>query len=182
LNPSFSILFILLGLIVFCALAAVFTSDLLAAVALLGCYSLFLAVFWSLIGAVDVSFTEAMVGSGVSTVFFLVTLLRTDRYTEKLPRGPFFWGSLALMGALGLVLLGAMGDLPAFGDHASPPNSYLSPEFLKRSLADTHTPNVVTSVLADYRSFDTLIETTVILTAGVACYLLMRRKKVKSPS
>jgi multicomponent Na+:H+ antiporter subunit B len=52
----------------------------------------------------------------------------------------------------------------------------VSAVYLERSLEDTHTPNVVTSVLMDYRSFDTLIETVVIFTSGIACALLLRRK------
>jgi multicomponent Na+:H+ antiporter subunit B len=44
-------------------------------------------------------------------------------------------------------------------------------------MEDTATPNVVTSVLADYRGYDTLGETTVVFTAGIACILLLRKKK-----
>ncbi|MFB3115765.1 MAG: hydrogen gas-evolving membrane-bound hydrogenase subunit E [Nitrospirales bacterium] len=44
-------------------------------------------------------------------------------------------------------------------------------------MEDTLTPNVVTSVLMDYRALDTLIETVVIFTAGIACVLLLRRNQ-----
>lgn len=42
---------------------------------------------------------------------------------------------------------------------------------------DTHTPNMVTVILADYRGYDTLGEETVILTAGLICFLILRKKK-----
>jgi multicomponent Na+:H+ antiporter subunit B len=53
----------------------------------------------------------------------------------------------------------------------------VSPRYLEESIADTETPNVVTAVLADYRSFDTLGETLVILTAGLGCLVVMRREE-----
>ena len=76
---------------------------------------------------------------------------------------------------LGLLLLYAANDLAAFGDPASPASTHVSPFYLENSLADTQTPNVVTAVLMDYRALDTLMETVVIYTAGIACWLLLRR-------
>jgi multicomponent Na+:H+ antiporter subunit B len=66
-------------------------------------------------------------------------------------------------------------DMPKWGDPRSPANMHVSPYYLRHSLEDTATPNVVTSVLADYRGYDTLGETTVIFTAGISCILLLRK-------
>jgi multicomponent Na+:H+ antiporter subunit B len=44
---------------------------------------------------------------------------------------------------------------------------------------DTAVPNSVTAILADYRGFDTLFETTVIFSAGLACFFLLRSFKSK---
>jgi multicomponent Na+:H+ antiporter subunit B len=41
-------------------------------------------------------------------------------------------------------------------------------------MEETSVPNIVTAVLADYRGFDTMFETTVIFSAGVAVFLLLR--------
>ena len=76
---------------------------------------------------------------------------------------------------LGLLLLYAANDLPAFGDPGAPASVHVSPHYIENSLADTRTPNVVTSVLMDYRVLDTLIETVVVFTSGIACWLLLRR-------
>ena len=86
---------------------------------------------------------------------------------------------IALVGLplLGLLLLYAAEDFPRFGDPESRPSVHVSPEYLKNSLEETETPNVVTSVLMDYRAFDTLIETAVIFTAGIACALVLRRNR-----
>ena len=48
-------------------------------------------------------------------------------------------------------------------------------------MADTSVPNIVTSVLADYRSYDTMFETIVIFTAGIACIFLLRIFKTIVP-
>ena len=86
---------------------------------------------------------------------------------------------LSLMTAmlLGAVLIYGTLDMPKWGDPQSPPSSHVSPYYLHHSLEHTATPNVVTSVLADYRGYDTLGETTVIFTAGMACILLLRGRK-----
>ncbi|MCG2722265.1 MAG: hypothetical protein L6290_09665 [Thermodesulfovibrionales bacterium] len=77
----------------------------------------------------------------------------------------------------GALLIYATVDMPDWGDPNSPANTHVSPRYLEESLEKTATPNVVTAVLADYRGYDTLGETTVIFTAGVVCILLLRRSR-----
>ena len=72
----------LLTLTVICAVAAVSVRDLLVSVVLLGAFSLFMCLLWIEMGAVDVAFTEAAVGAGVTTVFFVVTVLKTVRVSK----------------------------------------------------------------------------------------------------
>lgn len=52
--------------------------------------------------------------------------------------------------------------------------------YIRNAYQDAHTNNMVTVILADYRSYDTLGEETVILTAGLVCFLLLRDKKKKN--
>lgn len=68
-----------LGLIVVCAMAAMATRDLLAAVAIFGAFSFFSALYFVVLGALDVAFTEAAVGAVITTVFFVTTIFRTER-------------------------------------------------------------------------------------------------------
>jgi multicomponent Na+:H+ antiporter subunit B len=74
----------------------------------------------------------------------------------------------------GLLLYGTM-DMPAWGDPQSPANSYVSPRYIEEALEKTETPNIVSAVLADYRGYDTMGETTVIFTAALVCALLLRK-------
>lgn len=87
--------------------------------------------------------------------------------------------SLIVAIVIGATLIYGTLDMPKWGDPHSPASSHVSPYYLRHSLEQTATPNVVTSVLADYRSYDTLGETTVIFTAGMACILLLRRARKK---
>lgn len=91
--------------------------------------------------------------------------------------------ALALLTVIltGLLLLFGTQDMPDWADPNSPASVHVSPRYIERTLEETATPNVVTSVLADYRGFDTLGETTVIFTAGVSCILVLRvRRKRKA--
>ena len=73
---------VLLGFTVVCAISAVTVKDLLASVILLGTFSLFMCLLWVEMGAVDVAFTEASVGAGVTTVLFVVTVFKTERVSR----------------------------------------------------------------------------------------------------
>jgi multicomponent Na+:H+ antiporter subunit B len=86
---------------------------------------------------------------------------------------------LKIAAALIVILFGgllvyASLDFPAWGDPAAPASSHVSPHYIEHALAETSVPNLVTAVLADYRGYDTMFETIVIFTAGVACLLLLR--------
>ncbi len=74
----------------------------------------------------------------------------------------------------GSLLLYATGDFPHWGDPGSPASRHVSPRYIEKALDETAVPNVVTAVLADYRGYDTMFETTVIFCAGVACFILLR--------
>lgn len=80
----------------------------------------------------------------------------------------------------GGILLYGVSEFPAFGDPHSPPNAgvpgspSVSQYFITESYSDTKVPNLVTSVLADYRGYDTLLETVVIFAGGMAIFAILR--------
>lgn len=74
--------FVLLFFAVIAAFAALSVKDLLSAVALSGAFSFFMCLLWTEMGSVDVAFTEAAVGAGVSTAFFVATVYSTTRRTK----------------------------------------------------------------------------------------------------
>lgn len=72
----------LLTFVVICAIAAITVKDLLSSAVILGAYSFFMCLLWVGMGAVDVGFTEAAVGAGVSTIFFIAAVFNTTRRTK----------------------------------------------------------------------------------------------------
>ena len=74
---------------------------------------------------------------------------------------------------LGGLLFYATPEFPPWGDPESPASLHVSPYYIEHSMEDTAVPNVVTAVLADYRGYDTMFETSVIFSAGIACLFLL---------
>ncbi|MDZ7640559.1 MAG: hydrogen gas-evolving membrane-bound hydrogenase subunit E [Desulfurivibrio sp.] len=83
--------------------------------------------------------------------------------------------TLIILAACALLMLVAALDLPDWGDPASPASSHLSPAFLEQGYGETATPNIVTVVLADYRSYDTMFEAVVVFAAALIVMVLLRR-------
>lgn len=134
-------------------------------------YSLLASAIFVVLDAVDVAFTEAAVGAGVSTVLALGTLaLTTGR--EKTPMHTR-WLPLAVVLITGAALIYGTLDLAHYGDSQAPAHRHVAPTYLAEAPQATGIPNVVTAVLASYRGYDTLGETTVIFTAGVGVILLL---------
>ncbi len=165
---------LLLLLVLTAASATFLVKELMSSVFILGSYSFFLALVWAWLGSVDVAFVEAVIGAGLATVLFLITLFDTAPKDARIRRPPPPLAGVLGLPVLGLLLLFAANDLPALADPGSPAHVHISPVYLQQSYADTLTVNVVTSVLMDYRAFDTLIETVVIFASGIACALLLR--------
>ena len=72
----------ILAFLVISAIIALKAKDLLSAAMVFGIYSFLMCLLWAEMGAVDVAFTEAAVGAGLSTVFMVATVLRTTRRTS----------------------------------------------------------------------------------------------------
>ncbi|MGF1545396.1 MAG: DUF4040 domain-containing protein [Parvularculaceae bacterium] len=164
----------LLTLLFAVALAMLRSRHLFAVVMLSGVYSLLSASFFVSLDAVDVAFTEAAVGGGISTVLLLSAMLLTARRERPLTpgRAPV---ALAVVLVAGAALVYATLDMPAFGDPDAPANAPASvgTQYVERTPNEVAVPNIVTAVLASYRGFDTLGETMVIFTAGLAVLLLL---------
>ncbi len=180
------ILIALLALLVATAWTVVQLRSLFATAMLTGIYSFLGASWMLLLDAPDVAFTEAAVGAGVSTVVMLATLSLTTR-EEKPTR--FRVLPLLVVVATGAALVYATLDMPVHGDPTAPAHRHVAPEYLADivptpdgEIVPVGIPNVVTTVLASYRGYDTLGETVVIFTAGIAVLLLLRRPRREEES
>ena len=79
----------------------------------------------------------------------------------------------------GALLMYGTVDMPDWGDPNSPASRHVSPRYIETADEATHTPNMVTAVLADYRSYDTMGEAAVVFTAAIGCMLILRRRQHK---
>lgn len=149
--------------------------NLMAVVILGGIYSFLMATLLVALDAVDVAMTEASVGAGISTVLFLGAL-HLCRNEESRP-AQRTWFPLLLSLAVGAMLIYGTMELPGFSDAEAPIHQHVVPRYLHDSLRETGVPNIVTSVLASYRGYDTFGETTVVFTAGAGVVALLRRRR-----
>ncbi|MEQ8290539.1 MAG: DUF4040 domain-containing protein [Gammaproteobacteria bacterium] len=170
----------LLVLLVISALAINQQRNLFAAVMITGIYSLLCASLFVCLDAVDVAFTEAAVGAGIATILFLGTLAMTS--SREPERVSVSWPGLVLVVFIGSMLIFGVSDIPAFGQASNPVQTYLGETYIDKSAVEIGVPNLVTSVLSSYRGYDTLGETVVIFTAGVAVLMLLGRGKHENKS
>ena len=168
---------VLLGLLAITAVAAIRLHDLFAVVMMFGVYSLLAATVFVVLDAVDVAFTEAAVGVGISTILMLATLGLVGRWERRPAHRPFL--PLLVVVVTGAALIYGTLDMPHFGDPDAPVHHHVAPRYLEKSPDEIGIPNVVTGVLASYRGYDTLGELTVIFTAGVGVLALLgiRRRR-----
>ena len=164
---------VLLAFLVILGVAIIRLSSLFAAVMLTGIFSLVAACLYVSMDAVDVAFTEAAVGGGIATLLFLSTIALTTSQ-EKSSRKVSLPALFVVM-VTGCVLMFGVSDIPDFGDSLAPAHQYLSDRYVKQSPQEIGVPNMVTSVLASYRGYDTMGEVTVIFTAGIAVLMLLGR-------
>ncbi len=153
------------------ALALLRLRNLFAVAMLAGIYSLLSAALFTVLDAVDVAFTEAAVGAGISTILVLGTLALVGHEQKKPTRSSVI--PLLVVFVTGSILVYGTLDMPPFGDPGNPAHLHVAPHYLEESEHEIGIPNVVTSVLASYRGYDTMGETAVIFTAMVGVLLLM---------
>jgi multicomponent Na+:H+ antiporter subunit B len=101
----------------------------------------------------------------VATVALTTDEEKVPQHTPLLP--------LVVVMATGAALIYGTLDMPHHGDPLAPANRYVAPTYLHDSPGEIGVPNVVTSVLASYRGYDTLGEVTVIFTAAAGVLALL---------
>jgi multicomponent Na+:H+ antiporter subunit B len=167
---------VLLVFMAITVLALALTRNLFAVIVLSGVYSFLMATVLVALDAVDVAMTEAAVGAGVSTVLLLGALRLCKSEEAKPIHKP--WLPLAVSASVGALLVYGAFGLPNFGDPDTPIHQHVVPRYMQN---ETDVPNVVTAVLASFRGYDTLGETTVVFTAGAGIIALLRRRKRVKP-
>ncbi|HBV85154.1 MAG TPA: hypothetical protein DEF42_00425 [Desulfosporosinus sp.] len=161
--------------LVVCGIAVLLVKDLMSSIMIFSVYSLLIAIEWVRLNAIDVAITEAAVGAGISTVLFMIILSRT-KSVEECKKSISIPALLVAVGVAGVLLYGSV-DLPNLRDPNIAPSTHVSPYYLENAYKQTGQENAVAAILASYRGYDTLGETTVVATAAFCLILLLRGRR-----
>lgn len=164
----------LLFLLIVTAIAAIETSNLLTSTIMLCIFSLMMSALYIIMGAPDVAMTEAAVGAGATTLILLASLLIIGE-KEKAPARR--WLGVLIVTPLFLVFSYVVMFMPPYGSIDTPAHQHVAKYYIERTGIEIGIENIVTAILGSYRGFDTLGEVTVILTAGLAVWLLLKKEK-----
>ncbi len=173
----------LLALIIFMIVAcliAIETRDLLSAVVCVGAAGFGLALVDLLLQAPDLALTQMVVEMVCVVVLIRVVVTRQD-HTHETPRDTFALGAVVL--CLGLFLATCAFSFmalrpfgaPLFSPSAATGTPTMADQYVRHGLPATSAVNYVTSILFDFRGYDTLGEATVIFVAIVGAYAVLRR-------
>ena len=133
------------------------------------------AMIFFISDAVDVALTEAAVGAGISTLLFIKVLHNIDNTLAKNTARDL--SSFILFFLLSVILISFSLNFPEFGLSSITSDAPSTQYYLNQSQVDIGIPNVVTSILASYRAFDTLGEVLVIFIAGISVLGILREEK-----
>ena len=165
--------YLLLALLAITAVTVVRLRNLFGVVMLGGIYSFLSAALFMVMDAADVAFTEAAVGAGISTVLALGALALVGHEERKPVHTPLLPMVVVLI--TGAALVYGTSDMPPFQGPDNPIHTHVAPRYLEEIEEEVDIPNVVSAVLASYRGYDTMGETTVVFTAAAGVMLLLAR-------
>jgi multisubunit Na+/H+ antiporter MnhB subunit len=160
------IIFMIIG-----AIIAIEVKDLLSSVVAVGAVGLGLSIAFLLLKAPDVAITQLVVEIMCVIILIKATLNKEIAFSAT---GRFFFNTLVTFGFIAIFLIAAIksfGQLPEFGY----PTMRVASTYLEDGLSKTGATNLVSSVILDFRAYDTLAEATVLFTAVIGVLAVLRR-------
>jgi len=177
-------IYILLLFVIIASIIAVETRKLLSAVICIGAVGFGGSLLFLFLRAPDIAITQIVV-----EVLGLIILIRAtiSRDVTFISGDREFFGmvvSIVILLVITVAGIRVLGTLPAFGtpiisqvsDAAS--NTYIK-EGLAKTGAKTGAANIVSSVILDFRAYDTLGEATVLFTSIIGAMVILRKKSRK---
>ncbi|MDQ2052144.1 DUF4040 domain-containing protein [Natronolimnohabitans sp. A-GB9] len=189
----------LIAFVIIGALFVAFANDVVGAIVTFAALTLGIAVIWVLLAAPDVALIEAAVGAGVTSVLFLIAVVRTvgmsgdedededeaDGSRLRSFRSPNV-PAMMVIGALAIPLAYTFLSLPEIGTETAPAvaETYANGDqtpygyYVAETLEETGFPNAVVAVLVVYRGLDTLGELIVAFAAAVSILIVLEREDI----
>lgn len=174
------LIYISLTVIVITCIKIIISKNLLEITIMMSILSVFLGIYYLLLDAPDVAITEIALGACLSTCVLLNLIQIVGVNIGNFASKSKIFYSAVLCSVFVICLSWTSLDLPIFGSHESPLQNNLTKYYIEHTVQDVGIPSIVTAILASYRGFDTLGETSVILIAGLAVIFIQSEKKHKS--
>ncbi len=168
-------LYIVLILMIIGAIIAVETKDILSSIVALGKVGLGLTIAFIILKAPDLAIVQLVVEILTLIILIRATLGRDVRYTKENQNLGIKLLSIILIIIFLFFSFNVLKHLPEFGD----PILKVADYYIKNGLEKTGATNLVTSVILDFRAYDTLGEATVLFTAILGALAVLRKKGLK---
>jgi multicomponent Na+:H+ antiporter subunit B len=156
------------------------SKTLLLSIIYLSILSLSLCVLYLFLDAPDVAMTEAALGASLSTVIFINVLKKIDKGEEVAlvnARNDFSYSALIICIMVFITFLYSFIDVADFGNQDSAITNGISKYYIDNTKKDVGIDSFVASILASYRGFDTLCETSVIFLSAISVSFILSRYK-----
>lgn len=157
--------------------AIVLSSSLVNSIILMSSSSVLLALCYLIMDAPDVSMTEAAIGASLSTILLFSFVKRTSENDITSCKLRYKIIGMVISSAFLAIMIYAICDITPYGDVNHSFHSHISKYYIENTPKDIGISSFVAAILASYRGYDTLGETTVILTAAVALSVILKGKK-----
>ena len=164
-------LYVLLGLMIAGAIIAIEVKNLLSAVVAVGIVGLALSIIFLLLKAPDVALTQIVVEIAAVILLIRATLHRDIAMKPCKSRS---FGALMGILFLGLTVIAALATFSSGLNPFGEPLMTVSQFYPMNAISGTGATNVVSSIILDYRAYDTLGEATVLFTAVIGVLTVMR--------
>lgn len=164
-------LYVLLVFMIIGAIIAIEVKDMLSSIIAVGAVGLGLSMVFLILKAPDVAITQLVVEILCLIILIQATLKKDLPFSTT---GRWYLNTLITLVFIGLFLtlsLKCLKDLPAFGY----PTMKVASMYLENGLAKTGAANLVSSVILDFRAYDTLGEATILFTAVIGVLAIVRR-------
>jgi multicomponent Na+:H+ antiporter subunit B len=157
-------------------ISIIYSSTIIGTILLMSTSSLLITLCYLMMDAPDIAMTEAALGACLSTAVMLGFAKNIDyEISHTPPKTKFF--ALLLCTAIAFIIIYGIGDLTPYGAYNPSLQSHINNYYIKNTATDIGIPSFVAAILASYRGYDTLGETTVILTAAICILLILKKTK-----
>lgn len=163
--------------LLFVCIRLIFSRNLLNSVILLSAFSLLIGIYYLALDAPDVAMTEAALGACLSTCVLINLVKLVGESSGEIKRSRFVFAGIICVAFVSILTWSSI-DLPEFGSGNTPLQLHVSKYYVENTQKDIGIPSIVAAILASYRGFDTLGETSVILIAGLGVAVILNRKRI----